>query len=192
VKEIRRCASKHARTRTFSLSLSPLPLSCHFSSFTETISHFASYFLSCYTILQVLLTYCVEQSPASEANRSSATQEIQRILWNLDVHCLIHNNPPLSLLWATWIQSTPNPSSWRSIMIVLIHAYVFRLVSFPQISPRNSCWHVSCLHTCHIPSTSHSYFASILNGVNYINRVYIFLDIQDLSYKISYCCITVS
>jgi hypothetical protein len=37
----------------------------------------------------------MEQSPALEANRSSASQEIQRILWNLDVHCLIHNSPLL-------------------------------------------------------------------------------------------------
>ena len=34
-------------------------------------------------------------------------KKFSAFLWNLDVNCLIHNNPPLSLLWARWIQSTP-------------------------------------------------------------------------------------
>jgi hypothetical protein len=44
----------------------------------------------------------MEQSPSWEANMSSATQEIPRILWNR-----IHNSPPLSLSWAKSIQSVP-------------------------------------------------------------------------------------
>jgi len=40
----------------------------------------------------VYITNCIEQSP-SEANRSLASQEITRILWNSKVHYLIHNSP---------------------------------------------------------------------------------------------------
>ena len=51
--------------------------------FTETINVYCGNYnyLSTY-----LLTYSVEQSPSSEANRFSANQEIPRITWNPTVH----------------------------------------------------------------------------------------------------------
>ena len=39
-------------------------------------------------------TNCMEQSPSSDVNTSSATQELPRFLCNPKVHHLIHKSPP--------------------------------------------------------------------------------------------------
>jgi hypothetical protein len=46
-------------------------------------------------VLTYLLTHSMEQNTSWETNGFSTSQEIPRILWNLNVHYRIHKCPPL-------------------------------------------------------------------------------------------------
>jgi len=69
-----------------------------------------------------LITYSMVQSPSWEANWFAASQEIPRISRNPKIHYRTHKRPPLSLSWASPIQSIyQHPTSWRSILILSTH-----------------------------------------------------------------------
>ena len=74
------------------------------------------------TIISVLLTYSMVQSPSWEANWFSASQEIPRILWNLNIHYRLHKCPPPI---RTLSQNDPDhalhSTSCRRILILSSH-----------------------------------------------------------------------
>jgi hypothetical protein len=83
-----------------------------------------------------------EQGPFWEANRSSASQEFPRILWNPNVHCCIYKRPaPVCII--SWTNSDcAFPSCVLKIhfnIIFLFSICVFEVAAFRQVSPPKPC-----------------------------------------------------
>ena len=70
-----------------------------------------------------------ELSPSWEANRSSASQETPRILWNPNVHHHIHHIPPTVRILIQINQLHALPSHFLEIKLISIHiitCYILR------------------------------------------------------------------
>jgi len=106
-----------------------------------------------------LLTYSLELSPSSEANRYSSSQEIPQRLWNRKVHYHIHKcTPPVLIL------SQINPVHIPTSQFLNIHLNII-LPSMPG-SPKwslslrfphlNPVYASHLPNTCYMPHPSHS------------------------------------
>ena len=96
------------------------------------------------------LTYSMQHSPSSEANRFSTSQEIPPILWNPKVHYRSHKSPP-----PVPILSQPDPFHTPTSHFLKIHLKII-LPSMPGspkwslsfMSPHQNPVYASPLATC--------------------------------------------
>jgi len=103
--------------------------------------------------------YSMEHSPSREANRSSASQEITRILWNLEPHCPIYKCPPPVPILSR-LDPVHTPTS-HFLKIHLNITYPSRSWSPKwsltlRIPHRNPVYASPLSHTCNMPRPCHS------------------------------------
>jgi len=100
----------------------------------------------------------MQQSPSSEANRFSATQEIPRIFLEPE-SSLPHSQAPATCSYPEPARSSPYPHiplpENPSYYYPPIYTLVSQVVSFPQVSPPKPCIHLSYPPTGNMPRPSH-------------------------------------
>ena len=88
----------------------------------------------------------MQQSPSTETNSSSATQEIPHVLRNPQVYHRIHNSPP-----PVPVLSQTHPvhlTSRRSIFNIILPSTPGYFKWYPVSTPK-PCMHLSSPHTCY-------------------------------------------
>jgi hypothetical protein len=105
-----------------------------------------------------ILSNYVQHSPSWEANSSSTSQEMFRILWNTKVHCYTNNSPPpVPILSQVNPVQDPQPISWRFILILSSH---LRLGLPSRVSLR--FLHQNRVRTSPIPMPHPSFFSFLI------------------------------
>jgi len=99
----------------------------------------------------------MERSHSWQTNQFWDSQEIPRISWNPNFHYSFHKCPP-PVLFLSQLNPLydPDATSWISIVIFSIHAWVFLIASSPQVSPPNPVYTSPLHHTCYMFRLSHS------------------------------------
>jgi len=94
----------------------------------------------------------MDQNPFWKANRSSASKEMPRILWNPKVHHRIHKFPPPVPILNQIDSVHASPFHfWRSILILPSHLRPgLRSGLFPSSLSTKPCVHRSVSHTYYI------------------------------------------